>query len=136
MAPAEECGVLRCLISLALAGVLAPSSIRDGYAAHYRPGLMTQVAQNRGMPVVDCMVASPFLPLGTWVIVESQKYGVRKVCRVTDVAHPRDRDNIIRRGIVIELDFQSATQVCRISFYGQEPPRACPVRVLPLRRQP
>ncbi|GIV96926.1 MAG: hypothetical protein KatS3mg057_1583 [Herpetosiphonaceae bacterium] len=100
-----------------------------GFAAHYRPGLMTQVAHNRGMPLVDCMVASPFLPLGTWVTVESQKYGVRKICRVTDVAHPRDRENIIRRGIVIELDFQSATQICRISYYGQEPPRACPVIV-------
>jgi hypothetical protein len=94
-----------------------------GYAAYYRPGRMAQVARTRGLPVVACMVASPYHPIGAWVTVTSAK-GTR-ACRVTDVPLPRDLRHIIRRGIVVELSYDINRQLCPVN----EPPRKCPVEV-------
>jgi hypothetical protein len=82
----------------------------SGLALYYRPGLMERVSQNRGMPVVSCMVSSPYEKLGTWLEVKGPKG--TKTCRVTDVSHPKDRARHIQRGLVVELDNRSARQVC------------------------
>lgn len=109
---------------------VAQQTTYDGYAAHYRDGLMEQVAANRGMPVVDCMIATPYADLGTWVTVESLLTGVVQACRVTDIPHPHDRQSIIERGIVVEFGFANIDEMCNLSYAGQEPPRACPVRLV------
>lgn len=108
----------------------------SGYAAHYQSGMMEGVSYYRGMPLVDCMIASPYEQLGTWLEVTSLLNGTVKECRVTDIAAPDDRDNIISRGIVIEFDLASAMIMCNISYYGQEPPRACPVYVSVIGQSP
>lgn len=114
----------RIALAVLLSVSLAAPAQRSGYAARYRAGLMQQVSRNRGLPIVRCMVASPYHPIGTWVTVSS-KYGSRR-CRVTDVPHPKDRKAIVKRGIVIELDHNSALHLCGSI---KEPPRKCPVTV-------
>jgi hypothetical protein len=103
---------------------------RVGFAAHYRPGLMDQVARRRGMPRVPCMVASPHYTIGSWVIVRSQKNSRVLHCRVTDVPQPYHRARLQQRRIVVELDFKSATMLCNIRWVKQEPPKACPVIIV------
>lgn len=85
----------------------------QGLALYYRPGMMERVSANRGMPVVDCMVSSPYEKLNTWLYVQGPKGA--KWCRVTDVSHPKDRARHIQRGLVIEFDNRSARQVCGTS---------------------
>lgn len=120
------------LIRIILATSIAVQ-MYSGYAAHYRPELMQEVSYNRSMPVVDCMIASPYESLGTWLIVRSRYNGAWSWCRVTDIAHPDDRQTIIDRGIVAELSFEQAQRMCGIEYYAQEPPSACPVDVFVLR---
>jgi hypothetical protein len=120
------------LILLGSLTVTGPSPVEakrsySGYAAHYRPGLMAKVSRNRGLPVVSCMVASPFHRVGTWLTVTSRKNGRSLRCRVTDVPHPRDRARIVRRGIVVEVDFTSAKALFGIRRVGQLAPRDCKV---------
>lgn len=109
-------------IILAQAADALPLTQR-GYAAHYRPGLMEQVARNRKLPIVACMVASPHHAVGVWLTVESARG--RRVCRVTDVPHQKDRAAIVARKIIVELDHGSNRALCPVN----EPPRKCPVRV-------
>lgn len=122
----------RSLIILALLtpvprAVAARPEEHRGFAAHYRPGLMERVARRRGLPKTECMIASPFYELGSWVQVRSEKYDQVLRCRVTDVPQPRHRALLKKRTIVVELDFASAKTLCNIKRVGQEPPRACPV---------
>lgn len=95
----------------------------DGFAAYYSPGVMEMVARNRKLPAQQCMIASPLESIGTWVTVSSAKGGAE--CFVMDVAAARDRDNILRRGIVVELDWNTARRLCNTRLS----PRECPVRV-------
>lgn len=91
---------------------------------------MEQVSLNRGWPIVGCMVSSPFAPLGEWVTVTSQLNGLSRQCRVTDEPQAYHRQGQIERGLVVELDFETAKALCQISRYGQEPPSACPVTLI------
>lgn len=117
------------IIGLSVIGAAAKETVRTqkGYAAHYSPNVMERVSKNRGMPIVDCMIATPRGPLGEWVTVESRLTGAVKECRITDIAHPRDRANIEKRGIVAEFGYANIKEMCNLNYYGEEPPRACPV---------
>lgn len=99
------------------------------YAPHYREGMMEQVARNRGMEIVDCMVSSPIEPLGSWVYVESQVTGFESWCRVTDVSAPEHRDSHIAKNRMLEFGWSITPQMCGISYVAQEPPEKCPVIV-------
>jgi hypothetical protein len=107
----------------------APETAYSGFAAHYRSGIMERVAVNRGMEQQECMIASTYEPLGSWLRVESQVTGAVKDCQVFDYPHPRDRDRIIAKGIVIEFGYNNIKEMCSLDYYAQEPPRACPVTV-------
>ena len=109
----------------------AAKNQRTGFAAHYRPGLMQRVARVRGMESVACMVASPHHRIGTWLTVTSHKFKKTLTCRVTDVPRAKDRATLLKRKIVVELDFNSATILCRIKRVRERPPSACPVVVTP-----
>lgn len=120
------------LLTFVLAIGLSPFALgaalrRAGFAAHYRPGVMEAVSRARGLPLVDCMIASGQEPIGRWLTVSSTR--ARRRCRVTDVCRPRDCTTIKRRRIVVELDFRSAQALCGIATFGQAPPSACPVEV-------
>lgn len=101
----------------------------SGFAAHYHAGVMDTVAQNRGMSIEDCMIAATYEELGTWMMVHSDIDGDELTCRVTDYPAPQDRQRIIDKGIIIELDLESAKKLCNIKRYGQTMPKECPVTV-------
>lgn len=119
----------RLLLPLLLAALLPMpvSAARTGYAARYRSeGLMRRAAVVHGVHVPAGLevCASPHQPLGTVISVRSRR-GVWR-CIVGDVAHPRDRASILRRGIVVELTPRGAMVICGSV---REPPRQCPVTV-------
>lgn len=101
---------------------------RRGYAAHYRPNLMEQVSRNRGLPIVDCMVAAEGR-IGRWLEVRSLLNGNVESCRITDVCAPRDCGRLRKAGILVEFGWTAAKRFCNLSYYGEKPPRACPVEV-------
>lgn len=117
----------RLLASVLITAILAPAPApRSGYAARYRPGLMHEVARNRGMTPASCMVAATHEQLGAWLTVRGQRTGAVLTCLVVDVPAARDRAAIIRKGIVVELDHASAGIICGST---REPPSMCPVTV-------
>jgi hypothetical protein len=127
------------LLAALLAGMVpvpvqAAAERRSGFAAHYRPGLMQRVARTRGLEIVACMVASPHHRIGTWLSVTSAKRNKTLDCRVTDVPQARHRAAVIKRKIVVELDFESAKVLCGITRPRERPPQACPVVVTLTRR--
>jgi len=102
---------------------------------------MEQVARNRGMPQVDCMVSSPRYPLGTWVWVWGDNTGVLLRCRVTDESadtdtsgrgsSESDRERHKRLGWELELGNREARALCGLPAM-REPPRGCPITVIRL----
>ncbi len=125
-------GALAMMWAAAVVG-FAPATIhadgrqRTGFAAHYRPGLMEKVARQRGLEVVACMVASPHHKIGVWLSIHSPKRKQTLKCRVTDVPQKAHRPALIRKGIVVELDFESAKILCGIKRPREAPPSACKV---------
>lgn len=87
------------------------------------------MAKNRGLPLVDCMMVSPWHDIGEWLEVESGVNGKVKRCRVTDVAVGEDLQRHMRTRLV-ELDWPSAKELCDITKVGERPPRDCPVTII------
>lgn len=117
------------LIRLLTLAVLMGWHVRDGYAPHYRPGLMAQVADNRGMERVGCMVSSPTAYIGAWVYVYGANTGALRYCRVTDTSQAIDRARHIRTGRVVELSHRDAVSLCGREHIN-DPPEDCPVWVV------
>jgi len=119
---------------LALVLMLAPALLpemakgRRGYAAHYRPNLMERVSRNRGLPIVDCMIAAEGR-IGQWLNVRSRINGNVERCRITDVCAPRDCPRLRKAGIIVEFGWPAARRFCVLRRYGEKPPRDCPVEV-------
>lgn len=90
---------------------------------------MEQVARNRGLPIVDCMIAADGR-IGQWLEVKSRLNGNLERCRITDVCAPRDCGRIRKAGIVVEFGWSAAKRFCGLRRYGEKPPRDCPVEVL------
>jgi hypothetical protein len=102
-----------------------------GFAVRYAPGVMQKVALNRRIAPQSCMVAwthARARDMGeTWLDVEGIETGKRLRCLVVDLPHPKDRPNLIRRGIMVELDYRSSLQICPSGWGGAA--RECAVRV-------
>jgi hypothetical protein len=120
------------LARAALRDALTESSARSAVAAHYAPGVMERVAELRGMPLVDCMLSSPWHELGEWVRVESMVNDEVAICRATDVSAPEDHARHLKRKLV-ELDWPTAKRLCELSRLGEKPPDECPVLIDKLR---
>jgi len=104
-------------------------TVHQGFAPHYAPGVMDQVADNRGLDWVDCPVASPNLDIGNWVYVYGIRTGVLRYCRVTDVSEAIDRLRHIRMKRVVELSNRSAQVICGLEVMDDRPEQ-CPVVVV------
>jgi hypothetical protein len=101
----------------------------EGYAARYGAGVMGRVADNRGIARSSCMVALTSARTITgdqWVWVLGRKTGKMRHCKIVDLPQDEDRAGLQERGIVTELDRESARDVCG---GVTEPPRKCPVIV-------
>lgn len=117
--------------ALALTLGAGPLQGYDGIAAHYAPWpsshSMEQVAINRGMPIVGCMIASPRHAIGQWVIVEGRNTGKRLRCRVTDTSKPVDWQRHMDEGL-FELGYGVTEDLCGSTRLRND---ECPVRVSP-----
>jgi hypothetical protein len=100
----------------------------SGFAVGYRKGLMERVARNRRMPVVNCMIATSYYPLGTWVTVRGRRTGKALDCRVTDVVAQQHIAASRKRGLVAELGYTNMPVICGFRT-GEWPARSCPVVV-------
>lgn len=121
-----------CCLALALIISPAPPEWQEGLAVRYAPGLMARVARNRGIAPTDCMVAYTHArdeDMGArWLDVEGLATGVTRRCLVVDLPRPgRDKANLIRRGILVELDAASSRAICGAAWRGKA--SECPVRV-------
>ena len=116
---------MRLLILAALNGW----NVQEGYAPRYAPGVMEQVARNRDMPRVSCMISSPKLPLGSWVYVWGVRSRVLRYCRITDVSAPRDAQRHIRTGRIVELGYTAALAICGAEYINSQS-KECPVIVI------
>lgn len=104
-----------------------------GYAPHYGVNVMERVAIKRDLPIVHCMVSSPYEQIGTWVTVRSRVNGKVLACRVTDVSANKDRARHKRLKRVIELNWTSAKILCELRYVGEKSPKQCPVEVTVLK---
>lgn len=109
--------------------ILALGVWHGAYAVRYDPGVMGQVARNRGMAIVSCMAAHHSLPLGTWIEVEGPAGS--EVARITDVSAPGDvdRHKWLRR---IEFSYDCSKHICGQHWQGAA--AECPVSWRTLRR--
>lgn len=117
---------------LALALIISPAPWHEGLAVRYNEGVMENVARNRGIPPAACMIASTHATdadMGvTWLEVEGVRTGVKRRCLTVDLPRPgRDKANLIRRGVLVELDHASSRDICGASWSGKA--TECPVRV-------
>jgi hypothetical protein len=103
--------------------------VMSGYAPRYAKGVMERVSRNRDLPLVGCMVSSPYYEVGTRVIVYGSNTDRALSCRVTDVSAPKDRARHIRTRRVVELGFSEAQRLCGLDHMA-DPPTKCPVIVI------
>lgn len=110
--------------------VISPAP-HEGLAVKYAPGVMTQVARNRGIEPQPCMVAYTYAEADDmgklWLDVEGVTTGVKRRCLVVDMPRVRDRPNLIRRGALVEIDAASSRAICGAAWRGKA--SECPVRV-------
>ena len=110
--------------SAALALVLG-TGWEPGHGTRYAEHVMHEVAERRGLPVADCMIAYDRAALGSFVWVRGQT-GRLLWCQVTDSSAPADKARHLRANLV-EFDWASARAMC-VDFDG--PWRDCRVMIL------
>ncbi len=120
---------LEQLYRLLILAAMIGGDVTTGYAPHYRPGLMAEVAERRGIEQTACMVYSPVYPLGTRLWVYGERTGTLLRCTVVDVSHPRDKARHLRTKRVVELSYEVTRALCG-TVKGMA--RECPVIVVKL----
>lgn len=92
-----------------------------GYAVRYAPGRMGRTADIRGIARQGCMVAWTHAmdrDIGeTWLTVDGP--AGRRRCLVVDLPQPRDRPGLVKRNVIVELDFESGRIVCGARWQGK-----------------
>jgi hypothetical protein len=118
---------LIALYKLLVWAALHGGIVEAGYAPHYAPGLMAQVARTRDMAPAVCMVSRPRGPIGGWVWVYGERTGALLRCKVVDVSAPKDRARHERTGRVVEISHENARALCGTTRGNVE---ECPVIVI------
>lgn len=106
--------------------VRARPVVYSGVAARYSKGTMLRVARNRGIEPQYCMISSTYEPIGTWVTVTSKVTGATLDCLTIDVPQERHRASIISRGIIAEVSYSNALEICGSR---RKAPRDCPISI-------
>lgn len=117
-------------ILLVLAIILIPD-YPSSHATTYDVDLMEQVSRNRELPIVNCMVSSPFHNKSVgraWLFVISRTTGKMRLCRVTDTSQQVDIRRH-QRNRLFEFDFPSWRALCGTSYVGEQPWRQCVIDV-------
>ena len=121
------------LVVLALGfGQFAPPD-RVGFAVRYAPGVMGRTASNRGIAWAPHMAAYTFArdqDMGRlWLHIQGPAGEADFL--VVDLPQPADRDGLVERGVVAELDYASGELVCGEGWTGRA--RDCEIKVWVLR---
>lgn len=124
-------GLIACWLAVLLMSP-APPEWHEGLAVRYAEGVMEAVARNRGIAPAPCMIAythAANADMGVlWLEVEGVETGVRRRCLAVDLPRPgRDKANLIRRDILVELDHESGRALCGAAWSGKA--TECRVRV-------
>jgi hypothetical protein len=90
---------------------------------------MEATAAQRGLPIVDCMVASSYYKVGVWLSVTSDVTGATKACRVTDVTKTEHIAKVRGDGIILEFGAANILEMCNFPRVNWDLPSTCPVRV-------
>lgn len=115
------------LIKIYILLYLLGGTVGEYTSPYYAKGVMERVACNRDMSIVPCMIASPTIPIGTWVNVYGVNTGVVRECRVTDTSAQEDKARHIKLRR-IELGYNEAISLCgKKAMKG--PPEDCPILV-------
>ena len=116
---------------LALALGAAPAPWQTGRAVRYSPGHMQRVAAIRDIGAQPHMAAYTYATdddMGRlWIEVEGVNTGRRLRFLVVDLPQPRDKANLIKRGILVEMDYESGAMICGKHWQGAA--RECPVTI-------
>ena len=125
--------VLTAALTLAAALWLTPTGepAINGRATYYSPGLMEQVASNRGMNLADYaggVALNRRADLGrtVWIIHDGKEYGPFKV--IDCARQGADFEERERRGLVVEVSWQQGVEwhmlgpvPVRVLFAAPEP---------------
>ncbi len=116
-------------------GASGPPRMPDhvGLGVRYSAGVMGRVATNRGIAWAPHMAAYTFArdeDMGTLHLHIKGPAGEADFL-VVDMPHPRDRRNLIARGIVAEMDRASGALICGEAWDGRA--RDCAIQVWRLR---
>ncbi len=103
---------LEQLYRLLLLAALWGGAVSSGFAPHYRPGLMAEVAERRDIEQTACMVSSPVYPLGTRLWVYGERTGALLRCTVVDVSQKRDKARHLRTRRVVEVSWEVTRVLC------------------------
>lgn len=117
------------LIRLLVLAALMGWDVQEGYAPRYSKNLMEQVARNRDMPIVGCMISSPTLPLGSWAYVYGKRTHVLRYCRITDTSAPKDKQRHIRTKRIAELGYNEALSICGVEYINGSS-KECPILLI------
>lgn len=129
-------GLARLALVLALgAGAVQPARSPNhvGYAVRYGPGVMESVARTRHAPPAPCYVAYTLAGdqdmARLWLRIQGPAGTLD--CLVVDLPRPgRDKRNLIKRGVIVELGWPSRW-ICGEHWSGRA--RDCRVKVRILR---
>jgi hypothetical protein len=127
------------LARILLAVVLYSGEMMSGFAPRYGKGGMELVSHNRDLPLVGCMVSSPYYDVGEWVLVYGYNTDRALRCRITDVSDPTvkcrngrcesDKARHIRTKRITELSYPAALALCGRKHINHRPEQ-CPVLVV------
>jgi hypothetical protein len=106
-------------VQFAAAPALAP--LAESRVVRYEPGVMRQVANNRGMVMLDWVDgyastrrcervdtrADPTLKTRPWLVLASINGGPLEVYQAVDCSHPKDLPMHKARGLILEVDHAS-----------------------------
>jgi hypothetical protein len=123
--------LLRAALALSLISSAPDTRWQTGHAVRYNPGVMRRVAQVRKIPPQRCMVAWTYArsrDMGrVWLEVVGVRTGVSRRCLVVDLPQAKHRPALVRRGVVVELDYTSSFAICGRTWTGNA--RECRVKV-------
>lgn len=114
-------------------GMVRPAD-HTGFAVRYGPDVMSRVALNRGIEPSQHMAAYTYAEnsdMGKlWLHIEGPSEGADFL--VVDLPHPKDKRNLISRGVVAEVDYNSGHLICGVNWTGRA--KDCEIKVWVIHR--
>lgn len=111
--------ITQAVLALSLGAAMVGAD--TGYAVRYAPNRMERTAAIRQIVQQACMVAwtaATDADIGeTWLTVQGP--AGRRRCLVVDLPQARDKPSLVRRDILVELDYESGRAICGAQWRGK-----------------